>query len=69
MTGAPISTAVTPGDWFHGLFAAGHALAFVDRVEPLTASVGRFECDLRRTIERLPRAAPPLPRLISGDRP
>ncbi len=49
--------AYASGDWSHGLLAAGHSLAFVDRVEPLAAIVARFERDLRRAIERLPRAA------------
>ena len=49
--------AYATGDWSHGLLAAGHSLAFVDRVEPLAAIVARFERDLRRAIERLPRAA------------
>ena len=49
--------AYATGDWSHGLLAAGHSLAFVDRVEPLAAIVARFERDLRLAIERLPRAA------------
>lgn len=49
--------AYVTGDWSKGLLAAGHSLAFVDRIEPLAAIVARFEQDMLRALARLPRAA------------
>jgi nitronate monooxygenase len=49
--------AYVSGDWSKGLLSAGHALAFVDRLEPLAAIVGRLEAQLREALQRLaPRA-------------
>jgi len=48
--------AYVSGDWSKGLLAAGHSLAFVDRIEPLAAIVARFEHDMHRALARLPRA-------------
>lgn len=48
--------AYVTGDWSKGLLAAGHALAFVDRIEPLADIVARLEHDMRRALQRLPRA-------------
>ena len=45
--------AYVSGDWSKGLLSAGHALAFVDRIEPLAAIVARFEDDMRYALERL----------------
>jgi NAD(P)H-dependent flavin oxidoreductase YrpB (nitropropane dioxygenase family) len=47
--------AYVTGDWSKGLLAAGHSLAFVDRIEPLAAIVARFETDMQRALARLPR--------------
>lgn len=41
------------GDWSRGLLAAGHALAFVDRAEPLAAIVARLEAEMLRASQRL----------------
>jgi len=41
------------GDWSRGLLAAGHALAFVDRAEPLAAIVARLEAEMLRAGQRL----------------
>ncbi len=41
------------GDWSRGLLAAGHALAFVDRAEPLAAIVGRLAAGMDRASQRL----------------
>lgn len=45
--------AYVSGDWSKGLLSAGHALAFVDRIEPLAAIVARFEHDMLCALERL----------------
>lgn len=44
------------GDWSKGLLSAGHALAFVDRLEPLAAIVARLEQQMHEALRRL---APP----------
>lgn len=50
------------GDWSKGLLAAGHALAFVDRLEPLAAIVARLEEEMHEALRRLaPLAAAPRP--------
>ncbi|MBV2179836.1 MAG: nitronate monooxygenase [Castellaniella sp.] len=41
------------GDWSRGLLAAGHALAFVDRAEPLAVIVGRLATEMDRASQRL----------------
>lgn len=41
------------GDWSKGLLSAGHALAFVDRLEPLAAIVARLEAQMREALRRL----------------
>jgi nitronate monooxygenase len=41
------------GDWSKGLLSAGHALAFVDRLEPLAAIVARLEQQMREALRRL----------------
>jgi nitronate monooxygenase len=49
--------AYVSGDWSKGLLSVGHALAFVDQLEPLAAIVGRLEGQLREALQRLaPRA-------------
>lgn len=45
--------AYVTGDWSKGLLAAGHSLAFVDRIEPLAAIVARFEDEMRQALARL----------------
>lgn len=49
--------AYTTGDWSKGLLAAGHSLAFVDRIEPLAAIVARLEDEMHAALARLSRAA------------
>jgi len=46
--------AYVTGDWSKGLLAAGHSLAFVDRIESLAMIVARFEQDMRLAMARLP---------------
>ncbi|CAM5780742.1 NAD(P)H-dependent flavin oxidoreductase [Castellaniella caeni] len=41
------------GDWSRGLLAAGHALAFVDRAEPLAAIVARLQEQMLQAMQRL----------------
>lgn len=41
------------GDWSKGLLSAGHALAFVDRLEPLAAIVARLEQQMHEALRRL----------------
>ena len=43
------------GDWSKGLLAAGHALAFVDRLESLADIVGRLESEMRVALRRIER--------------
>lgn len=45
--------AYVTGDWSKGLLAAGHSLAFVDRIEPLADIVRRFEVDMRQALRRV----------------
>ncbi|MEN9474603.1 2-nitropropane dioxygenase [Malikia spinosa] len=47
--------AYVTGDWSKGMLAAGQALAFTDRIEPLADIVERFEQDFWRAVERLPQ--------------
>jgi len=47
--------AYVTGDWSKGLLAAGQALAFTDRIEPLAAIVARLEDELRLALGRLPQ--------------
>ncbi|GAC1318255.1 MAG: nitronate monooxygenase [Collimonas sp.] len=46
--------AYVTGDWSKGLLAAGHSLAFIDRIEPLAAIVARFENEMMQALVRLP---------------
>ncbi|WP_424988147.1 NAD(P)H-dependent flavin oxidoreductase [Microbulbifer sp. S227A] len=57
ISGAIGRKAYETGDTSRGLLAAGHALGFVDRVEPLADIVGRFEADARNAMKRLGCAA------------
>jgi nitronate monooxygenase len=41
------------GDWSKGLLSAGHALAFVDHLEPLAAIVARLERQMHEALRRL----------------
>jgi nitronate monooxygenase len=43
------------GECSKGLLAAGQALAFTDRIEPLAAIVSRLEEDMRRALRLLPQ--------------
>lgn len=45
--------AYVTGDWSKGLLAAGHSLAFVDRLEALGAIVERFEDEMQQAVARL----------------
>ena len=45
--------AYVTGDWSKGLLAAGHSLAFVDRIEPLADIVRRFEVDMSHALRRV----------------
>lgn len=45
--------AYVTGDWSKGLLAAGHSLAFVDRIEPLADIVHRFETDMHQALKRV----------------
>ena len=45
--------AYVTGDWSKGLLAAGHSLAFVDRIEPLADIVRRFETDMHQALKRV----------------
>ena len=49
--------AYVTGDWSKGLLAAGHSLAFVDRLEPLAAIVARLESEMRVALGRVSRYA------------
>lgn len=55
--------AYVTGDWSKGLLAAGHSLAFVDRIEPLAAIIARFEDEMRLALARLPVLMPQLGQL------
>lgn len=46
--------AYTTGDCSSGLLAAGHALAFTDRIEPLSEIVARMEADMLTAFARAP---------------
>ena len=48
-------TAYETGDWSKGLLAAGHSLAFVDRLESLADIVGRLESEMRFALRRVER--------------
>ncbi|MDO8654688.1 MAG: nitronate monooxygenase [Undibacterium sp.] len=54
--------AYVTGDWSKGLLAAGHSLAFVDRIEPLAAIISRFENEMQQAMARLPMGMPQLAR-------
>jgi len=47
--------AYVTGDWSKGLLAAGHSLAFIDRIEPMAAIVARLEAEMAQAVARLPR--------------
>jgi nitronate monooxygenase len=41
------------GDWTKGLLSAGHALAFADRIEPMSAIVQRIADEAEAALKRL----------------
>ena len=57
VSGAIGRQAYETGDTSKGLLAAGHALGFVDKVEPLSDIVSRFEQDAINAMKRLKLAA------------
>ena len=50
--------AYVSGDWTKGLLSAGHALAFVDRLEPLAEIVARLEQQMHEAQQRLALLSP-----------
>ena len=44
------------GDWSKGLLSAGHALAFADRIEPMSAIMARIAAEAETALNRLTSA-------------
>lgn len=53
VSGAIGRKAYATGDVSHGILSAGHALGFVDKVEPMAEIIARFECDALAALARL----------------
>lgn len=55
VSGQVARSAYLTGDWSQGLLAAGQSLAFVDRIEPLAAIVGRLASEMDVALKRVHR--------------